>query len=144
MSGPVQVLVVGFGEPSFSGGVMAELERLRAAGVVRLVDVLLVRREADGRFETLPAPYDALPEAGRVVAEVLGGGDGAPPEGPTWSLEEAVEPGTTAAVALLEHLWAAPLVEAIAASGGRPLAEMWLSPEDRARVPDLSAGASGL
>ena len=136
MTAPVQILVVGFDEPSFSGAVMAELERLREAGVVRLVDVLLVRREEDGRFETLDPPDGAPPGAGRVVTDVLGGGEGTPADAPTWSLEEAVQPGTTAAIALVEHVWAAPLVEAISASGGRPLAEMWLTPEDRARVLD--------
>src|SRR3954468_9991482 len=40
--GPVQVLVVGFDHPTFSGEVLAEFERLRGAGVVRLVDLLLV------------------------------------------------------------------------------------------------------
>ena len=45
------------------------------------------------------------------------------------------EPGSVAAVALIEHLWAGPLVEAIASAGGRPLSELWLSPEDRARLP---------
>jgi hypothetical protein len=43
-----------------------------------------------------------------------------------------------AAVALIEHLWAGPLVEAIRAAGGRTLTEGWLSPEDRAALPDLS------
>ena len=52
-----------------------------------------------------------------------------------WS-SDAVAPGGVAAVALLEHLWAAPLVDAIGDAGGRPLAELWLSPEDRARIPD--------
>ena len=54
MTGPVQVLVVGFEEPSFSGEVLAELSRLREAGVVRLVDVLLVRRDEDGTFRASP------------------------------------------------------------------------------------------
>ena len=48
MSGPVQVLVVGFEQPSVSGAVIAELDRLREAGVVRLIDVLLVHRLEDG------------------------------------------------------------------------------------------------
>ena len=46
--GPVQVLVVGFDRPSFSGEVLAELTRLREAGIVRLVDILLVARAEDG------------------------------------------------------------------------------------------------
>jgi hypothetical protein len=35
MSGPVQVLVVEFDEPSFSGDVIGEFMRLREAGTVR-------------------------------------------------------------------------------------------------------------
>ena len=83
MSGPVQVLVVGFEEPSFSGEVIAELTRLREVGVVRLVDVLLVRRDEDGAFETLPpeefphlveaaSGFAAPPEPGRAFETGLG------------------------------------------------------------------------
>ena len=57
-----------------------------------------------------------------------------------WSLADAVEPGGVAAVALLEHLWATSLVEAVQAAGGRTLAEGWLSPEDRDRLPGPSYG----
>lgn len=143
MTGPVQVLVVGFDEPRFTGEVVAELERLREAGVVRLVDVLLVRRDLDGGFDTLPPPPGADSDLGRVAADILGGTEDPPdPDGgangvagASWSLADVVEPGTLAAVALIEHLWAAPLVQAIEANGGRPLGEMWLSAEDRARLP---------
>jgi hypothetical protein len=135
ITGPVQVLVVGFEEPSFSGEVVAELTRLREAGVVRLVDVLLVRRDEDGSFDTLPPPDGADPGLGQVAADVLGGPDEPPTGDDSWSLADIVEPGTVAAVALIEHLWAGPLVDAIGAAGGRPLGELWLSQEDRARLP---------
>jgi hypothetical protein len=135
MSGPVQVLVVGFEEPSFSGEVIAELSRLREAGVVRLVDVLLVRREEDGTFDTLAPPPGFDPEMGEIATGILGGGDELAPDDTSWSLADVVAPGSVAAVALIEHLWAGPLVEKIHAAGGQPLGEMWLSPEDRARLP---------
>jgi hypothetical protein len=135
VTGPVQVLVVGFEEPSFSGEVIAELTRLREVGVVRLVDVLLVRRDEDGAFETLPPPPGVDPGLGQVAADILGGTEPAPADGEAWSLADVVAPGSVAAVALIEHLWASPLVDAIASAGGRPLGEMWLSPEDRARLP---------
>lgn len=138
MTGPVQVIVVGFDHPSFSGAVLAELDRLREAGVVRLVDVLLVSRGDDGSFETLPPPPGADPGLGRIAADLLGsddeteadqdGGEG------SWSLADAVEPGGVAAVALIEHLWAGPLVEAVRSAGGLTLAEGWLSPADRERM----------
>jgi hypothetical protein len=135
VSGPVQVLVVGFDEPSFTGAVMAELTRLREAGVVRLVDVLLVSRDADGTFDTLPPPPGFDPGLGQVAADLLADDGTSGPDEDSWSLADAVEPGTLAAVALLEHLWAVPLVDAIRGAGGRALAEAWLSPEDRARLP---------
>ena len=135
MSGPVQVLVVGFEEASFSGEVIAELTRLAEAKVVRLIDVLLVHRDVDGAFDTLPAPLGVDPGLGQVVADILGGTDAPPVAGDSWSLADIVEPGSVAAVALIEHLWAAPLVEAIGSAGGRALGELWLPPEDRARLP---------
>lgn len=138
MSGPVQVLVVGFEHPSFSGAVLEELGRLREAGVVRLVDVLLVHRHEDGAFETLPPPEGFDPQLGTLATGLLAGDDDVPGEAEddTWSLADAVPPGSMAAVALLEHLWAEPLVGAIRGAGGRTLAETWIAPEDLVRVPD--------
>lgn len=145
MSGPVQVLVVGFEQPRFSGTVLEELGRLREAGVVRLVDVLLVHRDEDGRFDTLPPPAGFDPDLGRLAADLLGAADPAGAEDPEngaagdaadlWSLADAVPPGTMAAVALLEHLWAEPLVGAIRGAGGQALAEGWIAAED---LVDLS------
>jgi hypothetical protein len=143
VTGPVQVLVVGFDRLTFSGEVMAELDRLRDAGTARLLDVLLVERADDGTLETLPAPAGAPSDMGRLVAGVLGVSDpdvpnpGEPVGGPTWSLADAIPPGTSAAVALIEHLWATPLRDAIAGAGGTALEETWLHREDVGRIEDL-------
>ena len=141
MSGPVQVLVVGFEEPSMSGEILAELTRLGDAGVVRLLDVLLVARTEDGGLETLPAPPGAGPDLGQLTAAFLQAEgeeaeneDSRPAAGgsdPTaWSLDEALPPGGVAAVALIEHTWAQPLVLAIRRAGGQLLDETWLAPPD--------------
>ncbi len=135
MTGPVQVLVVGFEATSFSGEVLAELARLRERGVVRLVDVLLVERGEDGTFETLEPPPGHDPGLGQIAAGVLGGGeesDGGEASGETWSLADAIPPGGVAAIALIEHLWAEPLLATIGRAGGRPLGEVWLPASDLA------------
>ena len=160
MTGPVQVLVVGFDEAAVSGEVVAELTRLTEAGVVRLIDVLLVRRADDGSLDTVASPGPD-PDRGRVAAALLGvrdaaaatatdGDDGIPagessaPDG-SWSLDESVPPGGVAAVALVEHLWAQPLVAALRAAGARPLDETWLAPQDVALLDQLvSDGESAL
>src|SRR6266576_186293 len=51
--GPVQLLVVGFDDPQFNGQILAELDRLRESDVVRLVDLLVVRKDDEGNVERL-------------------------------------------------------------------------------------------
>ena len=68
MIGPVQVLVVGFDRPTFSGDVLAELARLREAGIVRLVDLLLVSRSHDGTLQTLPTSAEGQADLGGLAA----------------------------------------------------------------------------
>src|SRR5690348_649972 len=46
--GPVQMLVVGFPEDKFEGEIAAELARLAAGDVIRLLDVVIAQRDADG------------------------------------------------------------------------------------------------
>ena len=75
MTGPVQVLVVGFDRFTPSGEVMAELDRLREAGTARLLDVLFVERAEDGTMDTLPAPAGAPAGLGNLAASLLGASD---------------------------------------------------------------------
>ncbi len=146
MTGPIQVLVVGFDRPTFSGEVMAELDRLREAGTARLLDVLLVDEARTARWRRSLAPAGARSDMGTLVAGVLGASDpdvpspSEPEEGSTWSLADAIPPGTFAAVALIEHLWATPLREAIARAGGTALEETWLHREDVERIEQLMGG----
>ena len=153
MMGPVQVLVVGFDRLAFSGEILAEFTRLRQAGIVRLVDLLLVSRAEDGAVETLAAPPGTDAGLGGLAAALLGrtegedegegGNDGEDEDGvdtagvPVWSLADAVPPGSVAAVALIEHIWAGPLNAAIQNAGGAPLEETWLAPDDLAVLEAL-------
>jgi hypothetical protein len=156
MTGPVQVLVVGFDRPTFSGEVLTEFARLRDAGIVRLVDLLIVSRTEDGAFETLDLPEGVDADFGDVAGRVFGQPeDSAQPEieaaeadpasidpasidpASTWSLADAIPVGSTAAVALIEHTWAGPLSAAIQRAGGTLLDETWLAPEDRELLEDL-------
>ena len=46
--GPVQLLVVAFDEPAFSGEILDELKRLREKDVIRLIDAMVVQKGLDG------------------------------------------------------------------------------------------------
>ena len=143
MMGPVQVLVVGFDRPAFSGEILAEFARLRQAGIVRLVDLLLVSRAGDGTVETLAAPAGTDTGLGGLAAALLGQAEGEDETGvdtagdSVWSLADAVPPESVAAVALIEHIWAGPLNAAIQKAGGAPLEETWLAPDDLAVLEAL-------
>lgn len=150
MKGPVQVLVVGFDRPDFTGEVLAELARLREAGIVRLVDLLLVAHPEDGALETLPLPDHLGPGLGDLAADLLGAGEGTTASASAdaenvaaWSLADVVPVGGAAAVALIEHLWAEPLAAAIRRAGGTPLEETWLAPGDVEALDALDAARGG-
>jgi hypothetical protein len=148
VTGPVQVLVVGFDQPSFSGEVVAEFARLRDAGIVRLVDVLVVSRTAEDTFEALDLAEGLEADLGEVAASILGQPENSAATdrqraeidtASTWSLADAIPVGGTAAVALIEHTWAGPLSAAIRRAGGTLLEETWLAREDHELLEALIA-----
>ena len=147
MTSPVQVLVIGFDDPHFSGEALGELTRLREAGIVRLVDLLLVERQVDGSLHSLPAPDALGPDIGAIVTSLLSteADDSTAVRSEQgrdwWSLEDAVPPGSIAVVALIEHLWAGPLVDAVRQAGGQTLEETWLAPGDLSRLGDVRTGS---
>src|SRR5689334_7737988 len=49
--GPVQLIVLGFEHPEFHGEIIAELERLKESGTVRVIDALAVHKDAAGEIE---------------------------------------------------------------------------------------------
>jgi uncharacterized membrane protein len=51
--GPVQMLVVGFEGPEFEGEILEELTRLKDADTIRLIDLVVMKKDDDGTIETL-------------------------------------------------------------------------------------------
>jgi len=150
--GPVQLLVVSFDRPDFSGEVLDELERLRESDVVRVIDLLVVYKGADGDVQRLEhSDLSAAEHDGAVVgaligldgkhAEDLSSGD------EVWSLDETIPNGSAAAIALIEHRWAVGTRDAIRAAGGVAVADAWVHPADLAAAglteADDPAGTPG-
>jgi len=153
--GPVQLLVVGYGEDAvFDGAVLDELHRLSEQDVVRLVDLLVVTKDLDGNVAQVEiSDRPELQKYGAVAGALLGLGAGGeegmaigaeagaeamadgkmydPDE--VWLLAEEIPPGMTAAIAMLEHRWAIPMRDAILGNNGVVLADEWIHPEDLVR-----------
>jgi uncharacterized membrane protein len=159
--GPVQLLVVGFEGGELKGEILAELERLRENDIVRLIDLVFVRKDDDGNVEKI-LRSDLSPEEaeafGATVGALIGFGeageegaelgaiegaagleDGRGFDEDVWYVDDAIPNGTAAAVALLEHRWAIPLREGIRNAGGFHLADAWIHPADLVGIGILEA-----
>ena len=162
--GPVQLLVVGFAGGEFKGEILAELDRLREHDIVRLIDLVVVRKDADGKVEKVLrsdlSPEEAE-EFGATVGALIGFGaageegaelgaiegaaaleDGHVFDDEVWYVEDAIPNGTAAAVALLEHRWAIPLRDGIRRAGGFHLADAWIHPADLVGIGLIAAEAA--
>jgi len=163
--GPVQMLVVGFEHGKFEGEILAELKRLREQDIIRLVDLLFVNKDDDGEITTVEltdlSPGESMEfgalagaliglgaageegaEAGAVAGAVAMEDGQAFSEQDVWFVADAIPPGTSAGIALIEHRWAVPLREAIERAGGVPLADEWIHPEDLVAAGAEAAGRS--
>ena len=155
--GPVQMLVVGFDDDAFTGRILPELKRLRELDVVRLVDLLVVRKDEAGEIDvhqTGDLDHDESVTFGALIGALVGLGPGnteemhhaaiagaAAPEDrrllddeAVWYLSDAIPAGSAAAVALIEHRWAIPLRDRIVEAGGFALADEWIHPADLVAV----------
>jgi hypothetical protein len=119
--GPVDYVVVEFpaGASNFTGEMAKELLALVDAGTIRVIDVLILTKSADGSVDAMElsdigdlGELQAL-EAG--LAELLAEDD-------VEHLAAAMDPGSTAGVLIWENLWAAPFAAAARASGGQLIA----------------------
>ena len=119
--GPVDYLVVEFpaGASSFTGEMAAELLALVDSGTIRVIDVLILTKDADGTVEA--TELSDIGELGELQAieaelgELLAADD-------VEHLAAAMEPGSTAGVLIWENLWAAPFASAVRHSGGQLIA----------------------
>ena len=120
--GPVDYVVVEFpaGASNFTGEMAAELRALVDSKTIRVIDVLILTKDADGSVEaTELSDVDELGELETIeaeLAELLAADDVA-------QLAVAMEPGSTAGVLIWENLWAAPFASAARRSGGQLIAD---------------------
>jgi DNA-binding NarL/FixJ family response regulator len=140
MTAPLQVIALSFSRGAGSEDrILAEVDRLRGRGVLRLLDMLFVAKSQDGTMERLTIGDDE--DFGSLLAAVVPVANGgsavpAPTDDPAafdragaWALADSLQPGTAVAFLLVEHHWAGPLFDAIAETGGTLIGEGFLTAE---------------
>lgn len=138
------MLMLAFDGNRFEGRILAELKRLREEGIVRLVGLVFVRKDADGTISSLQES-DLEPPAAlllgsamrdligtRRFAMVTGGASETSLFGYTDAdirrIAAELPSGTAVALGLFEHSWALQLKEAIMDAGGFVVADGLVGP----------------
>jgi len=119
--GPVDYLVVEFpaGEQNFTGEAAEELLRLHDAGIIRVMDLVLIGKGEDGTVMAQElGDLEDMGEFARLeteLAETLAEED-------ILTFGEVMAPGSLGAVLVFENLWAAPFGAAVRHAGGQLIA----------------------
>ena len=151
--GPIQILTVAFDGNHFKGEILLELERLKVLGLIRVIDLLMIRKDSTGAAATLTATdldWEEAADFGAMVGGLIGWGVGgaegaeigwlagaadtadghALDKDDQFNLLQSVPNGSSVGIVLIEHVWAKPLRAAVTRAGGVEIANSWLRPED--------------
>ncbi len=146
--GPVDYLCIEFPNGSLTGGALPLLLDLVDRRVIRVLDLLFVRKSPDGSIVALDGRELELNGLGAfhgAASGMLGGDD-------LNQVDELLEPGGAAVLLVYENLWAAPLARTLRhagahlVGGGRiPIQELLaaLDASEPAEKPEETAIASG-
>jgi len=119
--GPVDWIVVEFPGSTFNGAIAPEITSLVDRGLVKILDLLILKKDADGVLEIAELSDLDDGELGELrafeteLATLLSEDD-------VISAAEAIEPGSTAALLVWENLWAAPFGASVRHAGGQLVA----------------------
>jgi hypothetical protein len=119
--GPVDWIVVEFPGSRFNGEIAPALADLVDRDLIRVLDLLVLKKDSDGTLEAFElgdlddSELGALRSHEAELAMLLSEDD-------VNALAAAIEPGSSAAVLVWENKWAAPFGAAVRHSGGQLVA----------------------
>lgn len=114
--GPVDVIVLAFGEPRFDGSVLAELEKQVATGTIRVLDAMVLFKDETGKRWRADIE-DMTDEEKAALGFIETGTRGLFDSDDADTLYEGMVPGSAIVALAIEHTWAVALVNAIIANG---------------------------
>ncbi len=113
--GPVEYLILGFPGNKFTGQIVPELAKLIDGGLVRIIDLTFIMKDAAGGVEVVE--YDAIEELAAFAgldAEV----GGILTEEDIAYAAQSLEPNSSAALLIWEDTWAGPFAAAVRNANG--------------------------
>jgi hypothetical protein len=119
--GPIDYIVIEFPGNRFTGEAFPALLELVERRLIRILDLLFIRKELDGATTVLS--IEDLDQDGEFDYTVFqGASSGLIGQDDTAEAATAVEPGSSAGLLIFENVWAAPFATAVRRSGGQLVA----------------------
>lgn len=141
--GPVDFLIVEFPGSRMTGEGLPLLVDLVDRGVIRVIDLVFVKKRADGSVVTVD--IGELDRDGRKGLGVFSGASsGLLGQDDLDSVASVLEDGSAAALLVYENSWAAPLATALARGGARLVASARIPAPVLLEALDALDAAAGL
>ena len=139
--GPIDVLVIGYpaGAPMTGEGIPILLD-LVDRGIVRVLDALYVRKEADGTFAGFDMAHLSQ-ETGGDLTVFAGASSGMLDDDDVALAAAEIEPGSAALMIVYENRWAAHFIAAIRRNGGELIASQRIGVLDLIKALDAAEAA---
>jgi hypothetical protein len=119
--GPIDFVLLEFEADNLRGEAAEAMLDLVERGIVRIYDLLIIKKDADGTFSGVAVDALADHEKG-AFAVFEGASSGMLGDEDIAQAAGAMEPGTVAALIVFENLWAVPFVRAVYNAGGQVIA----------------------
>lgn len=117
--GPVDYILIEWRDRQPNGEAAPHLIDLVERGIIRILDLAFISKDADGNVGAIELADVAAVEG---LGELVGAASGLLSEEDTAEAATALEPGTSAALIVFENSWAAPLATALRNNGGELVA----------------------
>ena len=113
--GPVEYLILGFPGNNFTGQIVPELAKLIDSGLVRIIDLTFITKDAAGHVDVVE--YDAVEELAAFAGLDAEVGGILTDEDVAYAAQ-ALEPNSSAALLIWEDTWATPFAVAVRNANG--------------------------
>ena len=118
--GPIEMLMIRFPGTEIGGDLAPALTELVEDGLIRIVDLLFIRKDAEGNVSVYELG-DLLPDVAGTYAPLLNDVTELLNEDDAYDMASSLENDASAGIMLFENVWATRFAQAVRAARGEVL-----------------------